>query len=64
MLDELHEMETKLSKIKELEKDLEMKDLEEISKEKDLENKRSENHLERGHELAKNLDLSNILNWN
>ena len=38
MLDELHEMETKLSKIKELEKDLERKDLEEISIEKDLEN--------------------------
>ena len=38
MLDELHEIETKLSKIKELEKDLERKDLEEILKEKDLEN--------------------------
>ena len=38
MLDELHEMETKMSKIKDLEKDLEIKDLEEILKEKDLEN--------------------------
>ena len=38
MLDELHEIETKFSKIKELEKDLKRKDLEEILKEKDLEN--------------------------
>ena len=53
MLDKLHEMETKFSKIKELEKKLERKDLEEISKEKDLENLRSEKPLERGHELAK-----------
>ena len=36
ILDELHEIETKLSKIKELEKDLERKDLEEILKEKHL----------------------------
>ena len=52
MLEELHEIETKLSKINKLEKDLERKDLEEILKKKDLEYYRSEKLLERGNELA------------